>query len=194
MRMPRILSCAVTMQMLWMLAGCCGEDFIVNYQWRAMTLGYLDNSGPQLRETTGDQLPAGAYGIRMRLEEEESVASLLPILPVARATSCIDNYIYINRDTILDIRIHSLSAAGSTPREVTGDFIVQKNKLDGIESFMTIPELIRSMNERQTMLPEWVDLIRTKGTEEASPLRFIVTMEQASGRALTDTTDSVTLI
>lgn len=193
MRMFRILSCAVVLQMLWMLAGCCGEVITINYEWSGMTLRYLDNSGPAIEESDSSQLPARAYGIRMRLEPHVSVASLFSIIPVARATSCIEDYTYIIRDSVRAIHIHSLSA-GSAPREVTGDFMVQKSPLQGIASFITVPELIERMNEHSPALWTWVDLIRTEGTEEPGPLRFIVTMEHASGKTLTDTTNPVTLL
>jgi hypothetical protein len=83
---------------------CCGGSF--RFRWTDLNLKSLDNSGQNPIETTSKHINKNAYGIRIEFQEEQIANHFRPeIISSAMATSCDDDYIYI--DTIKYLRILS---------------------------------------------------------------------------------------
>lgn len=200
MNMLRMFRYALIIQMVWIIIGCCSEHHTITYQWASMKLVHLDNSGAEPLEADGLPVPAAAYGIRMTLKDSAIITGMhFSPLPVAYATSCYEVYTYINRDTVLDLHIHSLTGGVSGElKDVTSDFLVlplyfSSSATSIAEEFISIPALVQSLNSRPSPLQR-INLIKIRNMEQRSDIQFIVTMDLTGGKTLADTTVSVTLI
>lgn len=200
MNAMRVLRYALVIQTVWLIIGCCSDHHIITYQWSGMELTHLDNSGADPLETDGRPIAATAYGIRMTLRDSSLITGIrFSPLPAAYATSCYEVFTYINRDTVLDITIHSLeNGAANDPRDVTGDFIVlpmyhTASTSSFSDEFISIPRMVQRLNEMPTPFQR-VNFIRVRNMERQSDVRFIVTMQLTGGKTFIDTTSLVTLI
>ena len=199
MNIPRIRSTTLIVQVLWLLAGCCTTEQTFHFQWTGITLTHLDNRGASAVESTSDSISARAYGIRMKIADQMQMAARFTPLPTAHATSCAEIFTFVNQDTLRALRIHAIASdSGSAPLEVTDLFRVMAvgpgPVPQRLEKFLTIPELVRRMNENTGEHLLCIDVIRSGSLDRSNGTRFTVTMELSGGRTIVDTTGTITLL
>lgn len=198
MKVLRAIQCAVVLQMLWLLIGCCSDHHTIYYDWSELETVNLDNTGVVPVESSDPSVPARAYGIRAKISRIESPAARTSLFPTASA--CVDVYNRINRDTLLAIQIHAITDdTADQPREVTDDFrILRPYRTDFSEKIVTIPTMIERLRRGEATIHDQsndrIDFIRTEHTLPSPGIRFIVTMKLSSGRTFADTTAALALI
>ncbi len=194
----RLALSTFTIQLLWLAAGCCDQEINVPFSWQKIEVSNLDNSGRIAQPPYNASVPATAYGIEIMFGFK-SVFRFTPV-PAAYATSCPDVTRFINTDSVLAIRIHAIPDDSSqTVRDVTADFEAVRSPSpyaadEFLEDLVTIPDLIRGMNDDDQVWSERVRLLRTQGLDRSPGIRFSVTIELEGGRNLSDTTQPITLI
>lgn len=194
MKLSHIVSCAVALQSLWLIVGCCVDQRTIRYEWTGMEVANIDNSGAAPVESSQASLPSKAYGIRIKLSHRELADARFSPIPAAYATSCPQLYTYITDDSIRTIRIQALPAdSNAAPSDVTDDFLSPFYlQSDVTQGFFAIPKLIFQINRAPNM--RQVDLLRIRNYEQSQGIRFIITMELNSGTTLADTTSIITLL
>jgi len=171
------------------MAAGCRDDGIIQYEpkefaWTMLHVANLDNSGIRPMESNGVEIPARAYGIRVRLLSAD-----------ARPPWDSGYYSYTNRDSVTDVRIFRIIGAAAS--DVTHDFTALGNWSTGprsLDEFTNIPDLPAPLNRNIYPAPtDSLDLLMIGGLDPIENARFVVRLDLKSGKVLTDTTEPVSL-
>ena len=199
MKISRLALSSLTIQLFWLVTGCCIEETEAPFRWTRMDVENLNNSGPAPIFSYGSPVPAAAYGISMIFTLDRNLASRYLLLPAAYATSCPGMFVDVNVDTVLSVRVHAIpSDSAEAVHDVTNEFRATRRGAGGIGpvliDLVTIDEMVRGMNRNEWTWIEGTQLLRMENLDRSPGIRFGVTVELKGGRTLSDTTAPLTLI
>ncbi len=194
-RLVRPLCCVLAVQSIWLAAGCCGDidSLPVAAEWSGLTATNMDNSGEWM-VPAGPTVPAGAYGIDLQFSTGGTTHFRFSPVPAAYACGLSAGGFY-TEDTVSAFNVELLTD-GSGRHDVTGEFRVidKEYGVPPLQQFITIGEFITRLNRPEGYSATRYQMIRISGSEPATGVHFIVTMELSSGKRIADTTDTITLI
>lgn len=198
MKAVRCIQCALVLQLLWLVIGCCSGTQTTIFEWTGLEAVNLDNTGLTPVESSATGVPAVAYGIRARISRIESPAARTSLFPTANA--CVGFDRYINRDTLLAVHIHAIPPdTADQPREVTDDFrVLLYPRASLSDRIITIPTMIERLQREEVNIrdrsDDRIDFIRTEHALPSPGIRFIITMTLSGGKTFADTTAAIALI